>query len=57
VLTQGSVLKVTANGTTSSPVVRGVWVTERILGRTTAEDVKHPETGEVLVKRGKETNS
>ena len=34
VLTQGSVLKVTANGTTSSPVVRGVWVTERILGQT-----------------------
>ncbi|MEZ0266417.1 MAG: DUF1592 domain-containing protein, partial [Phycisphaerae bacterium] len=31
-LTQASVLKVTANGTTTSPVVRGVWVTERILG-------------------------
>lgn len=31
-LTQGSVLKVTANGTTTSPVVRGVWVSERILG-------------------------
>jgi DNA-directed RNA polymerase subunit beta' len=27
---------------------------ERILGRTAAEDVKHPETGEVIVKRGKE---
>ena len=25
---------------------------ERILGRTAAEDVKHPETGEVIVKRG-----
>lgn len=33
VLTQGSVLKVTANGTNTSPVVRGVWVTERILGK------------------------
>ncbi len=29
---QGSVLKVTADGTTTSPVVRGVWVGERILG-------------------------
>src|SRR5262249_19208723 len=33
VLTQGSVLKVTANGTTTSPVLRGVWVNDRILGR------------------------
>ena len=32
-LTQGSVLKVTANGTNTSPVVRGAWVTERILGK------------------------
>ncbi|WP_206292618.1 DUF1592 domain-containing protein [Humisphaera borealis] len=32
-LTQASVLKVTANGTVSSPVVRGVFVTERLLGR------------------------
>jgi hypothetical protein len=32
VLTQASVLKVTANGTTTSPVVRGAWVNERILG-------------------------
>jgi hypothetical protein len=33
VLTQGAVLKVTANGTTTSPVIRGVWVLENILGR------------------------
>jgi mono/diheme cytochrome c family protein len=33
-LTQASVLKVTANGTTTSPVLRGVWITERILGKT-----------------------
>jgi mono/diheme cytochrome c family protein len=33
-LTQASVLKVTANGTTTSPVTRGVWVLERILGET-----------------------
>jgi len=31
-LTQASVLKVSANGTNTSPVVRGVWVMERILG-------------------------
>ena len=29
-------------------------LSERILGRTTAEDVKHPDTGEVIIKRGKE---
>ncbi len=31
-LTQASVLKVTANGTTTSPVLRGAWIMERILG-------------------------
>lgn len=31
-LTQAAVLKVTANGTATSPVLRGVWVLERILG-------------------------
>ncbi|HMY71926.1 MAG TPA: DUF1592 domain-containing protein, partial [Blastocatellia bacterium] len=31
-LTQAGVLKVTANGTTTSPVVRGAWMMERILG-------------------------
>lgn len=33
VLAQASVLKVTANGTTTSPVIRGAWVMDRILGR------------------------
>jgi hypothetical protein len=33
VLTQASVLKVTADGTRTSPVLRGKWVLERILGR------------------------
>jgi hypothetical protein len=33
VLTQASVLKVTANGTTTSPVLRGVFVLDRILGK------------------------
>jgi hypothetical protein len=32
VMTQASVLKVTANGTTTSPVVRGAWVMKKILG-------------------------
>jgi mono/diheme cytochrome c family protein len=32
VLTMGAVLKVTANGTTTSPVLRGSWVLDRILG-------------------------
>lgn len=32
VLTMGGVLKVTANGTTTSPILRGAWVLERILG-------------------------
>jgi len=31
-LTQAAILKVTANGTATSPVLRGVWVLERILG-------------------------
>ncbi len=32
-LTQASILKVTANGTTTSPVIRGVWVLDRIMGK------------------------
>ena len=32
VLTQAIVLKVTANGTTTSPVIRGKWIADRILG-------------------------
>ena len=31
-LTQAAVMKVTANGTTTSPVIRGAWVMDRILG-------------------------
>jgi hypothetical protein len=34
-MTQASVLTVTANGTTTSPVLRGRWITERILGLET----------------------
>ncbi|MEM7145633.1 MAG: DUF1592 domain-containing protein, partial [Verrucomicrobiota bacterium] len=32
VMTQGSVLKITANGANTSPVERGVWILENILG-------------------------
>jgi hypothetical protein len=32
-LTQAAILKVTANGTTTSPVLRGAWIMERILGQ------------------------
>lgn len=31
-MAQGAILKVTANGTNTSPVLRGVWISERILG-------------------------
>jgi mono/diheme cytochrome c family protein len=33
VMTHASVLKVSANGTTTSPVLRGVWILDRILGK------------------------
>ena len=32
VLTHGSIMNVTSNGTNTSPVLRGVWVSERLLG-------------------------
>ena len=32
IMTQGSVLKITANGTTTSPVPRGAYVNERLIG-------------------------
>ncbi len=32
-ITQGAIMKVTANGTNTSPVIRGVWVSERLLGQ------------------------
>jgi hypothetical protein len=35
-LTQASILKVTANGTYTSPVLRGAWVLENILGQPTS---------------------
>lgn len=41
-ITQGAILKVTANGTQTSPVVRGVWLNERILGISIPEPPKAP---------------
>lgn len=32
-LTQAAILKVTANGTTTSPVIRGAWIMDRIIGQ------------------------
>lgn len=32
-LTQASILKITANGTTTSPVMRGAWVLDHLLGK------------------------
>lgn len=31
-LTQGAILKVTANGTSTSPVIRGAWIMDRLIG-------------------------
>ena len=41
ILTQGSVMKITANGTTTSPVTRGVWIQDRLMG----EPVPPPPPG------------
>jgi hypothetical protein len=40
-LAQGAVLKVTANGNNTSPVVRGVWIGERLLG----DEIRPPPGG------------
>lgn len=45
-LTQASVLRVTANGTTTSPVTRGAWIMERIVGI----DIPPPPSGIAAVE-------
>jgi mono/diheme cytochrome c family protein len=45
VLTQAAVLKVTANGTTTSPVTRGAWVLDRLLGK--APDPPPPDVAAI----------
>ncbi|MEO0444799.1 MAG: DUF1592 domain-containing protein [Verrucomicrobiota bacterium] len=44
-LTQASVLKVTANGLATSPVIRGAWVIDRLLGQ--AASAPPPDAGAV----------
>jgi hypothetical protein len=44
-LTQAAVLKVTANGTLTSPVKRGVWIMDRLLGKP--PEPPPPNVGEV----------
>lgn len=57
VMTQAGILKVTANGTTTSPVLRGHWITERILGLETppppptVEAVEPDIRGAVTIRR------
>ena len=49
----------TKNGVTVQAEIDGGQVvsslTERILGRTAAEDIKHPDTGEVILSRGRKS--
>ena len=45
-LTHGSILKVTANGTNTSPVIRGVWISERLLG----EQIPPPPSGVAAIE-------
>jgi hypothetical protein len=40
-LAQGAILKVTANGNNTSPIVRGVWIGEKILG----DEIRPPSGG------------
>jgi len=44
-LTQAAILKVTANGTTTSPVTRGAWIMDRLLGKP--PEPPPPNVGEV----------
>ena len=45
-LTQASVLRVTANGTTTTPVIRGAWIMERVLGT----EIPPPPSGVAAVE-------
>ena len=40
-ISQGAIMKITADGTTTSPIVRGVWIRERLLGL----DIPAPPSG------------
>ena len=66
-LTQGAILKVTANGTNTSPVVRGAWLMDRILGDpppappasvpAVEPDIRSAKTIRELLKRHTESAS
>lgn len=66
-LSHGSVLKVSANGTNTSPVLRGVWINERILGHHPAPpppgipgvepDIRGAETIRELLDRHRDSES
>lgn len=45
-LTQASILRVTANGTTTTPVMRGAWIMERLIG----VDIPPPPSGVTAVE-------
>ncbi|MEM7603188.1 MAG: DUF1592 domain-containing protein, partial [Verrucomicrobiota bacterium] len=66
-LSQASILKVSANGTNTSPVLRGVWINERILGKHPAPpppgipgvepDIRGAETIRDLLDKHRDSDS
>lgn len=66
-LSQASILKVSANGTNTSPVLRGVWINERILGKHPAPpppgipgvepDIRGAETIRELLEKHRDSES
>ncbi|MDF1826193.1 MAG: DUF1592 domain-containing protein [Verrucomicrobiales bacterium] len=66
-LSQASILKVSANGTNTSPVLRGVWINERILGKHPAPpppgiqgvepDIRGAETIRELLDKHRDSES
>ncbi len=67
ILSQGSILKVSANGTNTSPVLRGVWINERILGQHPAPpppgisgvepDIRGAETLREILEKHKDSEN
>ncbi|MEM6916982.1 MAG: DUF1592 domain-containing protein, partial [Verrucomicrobiota bacterium] len=67
ILSQASILKVSANGTNTSPVLRGVWINERLLGKHPASpppgipgvepDIRGAETIRELLAKHRDSES